>query len=145
MQERGRTQNQHSSKSPVRCPWCQRTRSACCSKPPRKPETAIRSRQAGTYRGTISSQLGQLRQAKNDGIAEGNRLGRGHRRLGRWMRQNGIPVVRTDKHKVTTSAITSSTSPKTCWIVPSPPTRPTRNGPVTSAMFGPKRDGFILR
>lgn len=69
----------------------------------------------------------------------------GHRRVGRLMRQNGISVVRTRKHKVTTDTITSSTLRRTCWIVTSPPTRRTRNGPVTSAMFGPKRVGFILR
>jgi transposase InsO family protein len=83
----------------------------------------------------------------------------GHRRVGRLMRQNGISVVRTRKHKVTTIAqqaiatqsaergiaITSSTLRQTCWIVTSPPTRLTRNGPVTSAMFGPKRVGSILR
>jgi len=43
------------------------------------------------------------------------------------------------------TAITSSTLRRTCWIVTSPPTRLTRNGPVTSAMFGPKRAGFILQ
>ena len=83
----------------------------------------------------------------------------GHRHVGRLMRQNGISVVRTRKHKATTIArqaiakhsaergtvITSSTSPRTDWVVTSPPTRQTRNGPVTSAMFGPKRVGFILR
>ena len=81
----------------------------------------------------------------------------GHRRVGRLMRQNGISVVRTRKHKITTfarqaiakqsaergTAITSSTLRRTCWIVTSPPTRPTRNGPVISAMSGHARDGFI--
>jgi len=54
----------------------------------------------------------------------------GHRRVGRLMRQNGISVVRTRKHKVTTiarqaiatqsaergTATTSSTLRRTCWI-----------------------------
>tara|TARA_R110002096_G_scaffold253698_1_gene446629 strand:+ start:275 stop:682 length:408 start_codon:yes stop_codon:yes gene_type:complete len=54
----------------------------------------------------------------------------GHRSVGRLMRQNGISVVRTRKHKVTTIArqaiakqsaergtvITISTSRPTCWI-----------------------------
>ena len=54
----------------------------------------------------------------------------GHRRVGRLMRQNGISVVRTRKHEVTTiarqaiatqsaergTATTSSTLRRTCWI-----------------------------
>ena len=63
----------------------------------------------------------------------------GHRRVGRLMRQNGISVVRTRKHKVTTiarqaiarqsaergTAIISSISRQTCWIVTSTLMRPT--------------------
>ena len=83
----------------------------------------------------------------------------GHRRVGRLMRQNGISIVRTRKHKVTTFArqaiakqsaergiaIISSTSRQTCWIVTSRRMHPTRNGQAISAMYVPARDGFILR
>ena len=81
----------------------------------------------------------------------------GHRRVGRLMRQNGISVVRTRKHKVTTIArqaiakqsaergtvIISSTLRQTCWIVTSRRMHPTRNGLATSAMCGHVKDGCI--
>ncbi len=81
----------------------------------------------------------------------------GHRRVGRLMRQNGISVVRTRKHKVTTiarqaiakqsaergTATTSLTSRRTCWIVTSTLMRHTRSGPATSAMSGPAKAGYI--
>ena len=81
----------------------------------------------------------------------------GHRRVGRLMRQNGISVVRTRKHKVTTiarqaiakqsaergTAITSSTLRRTCWIATLLLTNPTRNGRAISAMSGRVRDGYI--
>jgi transposase InsO family protein len=81
----------------------------------------------------------------------------GHRRVGRLMRQNGISVVRTRKHKVTTiarqaiakqsaergTAITSLTSLQTYWIVTSTLMRPIRNGLVTSITFGQVRVGCI--
>ena len=81
----------------------------------------------------------------------------GHRCVGRLMRQNGISVVRTRKHKVTTIArqaiakqsaergiaTTRSTSRRTCWIVTSKRLRQTRSGPVTSAMSGPAKVGCI--
>ncbi len=83
----------------------------------------------------------------------------GHRRVGRLMRQNGISVVRTRKHKVTTiarqaiakqsaergTAITSSTLRRTCWIATSTPTNPIKNGLAISAMSGHARGGFISR
>jgi transposase InsO family protein len=82
----------------------------------------------------------------------------GHRRVGRLMHQNGISVVRTRKHKVTTIArqaiakqsaergtvITSSTLRQTCWIVNSRRINRTRNGSVTSLIFGRVKAGFIL-
>lgn len=69
----------------------------------------------------------------------------GHRRVGRLMRQNGISVVRTRKHKVTTIArqaiatqsaergiaIISSTLRPICWIETSPRINETRNGQAT--------------
>ena len=81
----------------------------------------------------------------------------GHRRVGRLMRQNGISVVRTRKHKVTTiarqaiatqsaergTATTSSTLHPTYWIGTSRRINQTRNGPVTSAMSGRARAGCI--
>jgi transposase InsO family protein len=81
----------------------------------------------------------------------------GHRRVGRLMRQNGISVVRTRKHKATTiarqaiaeqsaergTAIISSTSPRTCWTETSLQISQTRNGPVTSRISGRVRVGFI--
>ena len=82
----------------------------------------------------------------------------GHRRVGRLMRQNGISVVRTRKHKVTTiarqaiatqsaergTAITSSTLRQICWIVTSRRINQTRSGPVTSLIFGRAKGGFTL-
>jgi transposase InsO family protein len=79
----------------------------------------------------------------------------GHRRVGRLMRQNGIAVVRTRKHKATTTArqaiakqsaergtaIISSTLRQTCWIVTSRRINQTRNGQVTSPIFGPEKVG----
>jgi len=81
----------------------------------------------------------------------------GHRRVGRLMRQNGISVVRTRKHKVTTIArqaiakqssgrgiaIISSTSRPICWIVTSWQMHQTGNGLATSVMFGHARVGCI--
>jgi transposase InsO family protein len=81
----------------------------------------------------------------------------GHRRVGRLMRQNGISVVRTRKHKVTTiarqaiakqsaergTAITSSISRPTCWIVTSTLMRPTKSGQAISVIFGRVRGGCI--
>ena len=81
----------------------------------------------------------------------------GHRRVGRLMRRNGISVVRTRKHKVTTiarqaiakqsaergTAIISSTLRRTCWIVTSTLINKTRNGRVTSAMSGRVKAGYI--
>jgi putative transposase len=73
----------------------------------------------------------------------------GHRRVGRLMRQNGISVVRTRKHKATTIArqaiakqsaeretvITSSTSPRTYWIVTSQRVIQTRSGRALLVTF----------
>lgn len=81
----------------------------------------------------------------------------GHRRVGRLMRQNGISVVRTRKHKVTTFAqqaiakqsaergtvTTSSISRQTCWIATSTLTPQTKSGLVTSVTSGRVRDGCI--
>ena len=81
----------------------------------------------------------------------------GHRRVGRLMRQNDISVVRTHKYKVTTiarqaiakqsaergTAIISSTLRQTCWIVTSQRINQTRNGPVTSHIFGRAKAGCI--
>ena len=81
----------------------------------------------------------------------------GHRRVGRLMRQNGISVVRTRKHKVTTiarqaiakqsaergTATTSSTSHPTCWNETSQRMPQTRNGRATSAMSGRVKVGCI--
>ena len=60
----------------------------------------------------------------------------GHRRVGRLMRQNGISVVRTRKHKATTDAIISSTSRLTCWIGTLQQMVRTRNGLVTLPISG---------
>ena len=82
----------------------------------------------------------------------------GHRRVGRLMRQNGISVVRTRKHKVTTIArqaiatqsaergiaITNSTSRRTCWVATSTLMHQTKSGPVTSAISGRAKAGCIL-
>jgi transposase InsO family protein len=81
----------------------------------------------------------------------------GHRRVGRLMRQNGIAVVRTRKHKATTiawqaiakqsaergTAIISSTLRQTCWIVTLRRINQTKNGLVTSLIFGRVRAGYI--
>lgn len=81
----------------------------------------------------------------------------GHRRVGRLMRQNGISVVRTRKHKVTTiarqaiakqsaergTAIISLTLLQTYWTGTSRQINRTRNGPVASAMSGRARVGCI--
>ena len=81
----------------------------------------------------------------------------GHRRVGRLMRQNGISVIRTRKHKVTTiarqaiakqsaergTAITRSTLRPTCWTETSLQISQTRNGPVTSAISGRAKAGCI--
>ena len=81
----------------------------------------------------------------------------GHRRVGRLMRQNGISVIRTRKHKVTTiarqaiakqsaergTAIISSTLRQTCWIVTSRRINQTKNGLVTSLIFGRAKGGCI--
>ena len=81
----------------------------------------------------------------------------GHRRVGRLMRRNGISVVRTRKHKVTTIArqaiakqsaergiaIISSTLRPICWIVTSKLMRQIRSGLVTSAMSGRAKAGYI--
>jgi len=75
------------------------------------------------------------------------------------MRQNGISVIRTRKHKVTTiarqaiakqsaergTATISSTLRQTCWTGTSQLISRTRNGQVTSAISGRARVGFILR
>ena len=80
----------------------------------------------------------------------------GHRRVGRLMRQNGIFVVRTRKHKVTTiarqaiapqsaergTATISSTLRRTCWTGTSPLIGPIKNGLATSAMFGRVKAGY---
>jgi len=82
-----------------------------------------------------------------------------HRRVGRLMRQNGISVVRTRKHKVTTNArqaiarqsaergtaTTSSTLSLTCWIETSLQLNQIRNGLATSAMSGHAKAGCIWR
>jgi transposase InsO family protein len=52
----------------------------------------------------------------------------GHRRVGHLMRQNGISVVRTRKHKVTTDSDHNSISRQTCWIATSTLMPQTRNG-----------------
>ena len=81
----------------------------------------------------------------------------GHRRVGRLMRQNGISVVRTRKHKVTTiarqaiatqsaergTAITSSTLRQTYWTETSRQCDQTRNGRAISVMSGRARAGCI--
>ena len=81
----------------------------------------------------------------------------GHRRVGRLMRQNGISVVRTRKHKATTiarqaiakqsaergTAITSSTSRQTCWIGTSRLNSLIRNGQAISATYGRVKAGCI--
>jgi len=81
----------------------------------------------------------------------------GHRRVGRLMRQNGISVIRTRKHKVTTiarqaiakqsaergTAIISSTSRRTYWTVTSTRMRQIRSGLVTLPISGRVRAGCI--
>ena len=81
----------------------------------------------------------------------------GHRCVGRLMRQNGIAVVRTRKHKATTiarqaiakqsaergTAIISSILRQTCWIVTSRRISQARNGLVTSRISGRARAGCI--
>ena len=69
----------------------------------------------------------------------------GHRRVGRLMRENGITVERTRKLKATRTAITRSTSPRTCSIATSVRPGRTRNGRATSAISGPVRAGCIWR
>jgi hypothetical protein len=82
----------------------------------------------------------------------------GHRRVGRLMRQNGISVIRTRKHKATTIArkaiakqsaergiaIITSTSRPTCWIVTSTQMLQTRIGLVILPISGPAKAGSIL-
>jgi len=81
----------------------------------------------------------------------------GHRRVGRLMRQNGISVIRTRKHKVMTIArqaiakqsaergtvITSSTSHRTCWIATLTLMHQTKSGLATSVISGRAKDGCI--
>ena len=50
------------------------------------------------------SQPRPLWQATHDGRVNQIGLDAGHRRVGRLMRQNGISVIRTRKHKVTTDS-----------------------------------------
>ena len=59
---------------------------------------------AGAYQRTVASQSGQLRTSTNDRGAEGDRPERWSPSRGRLMRQNGISVVRTRKHKATTDS-----------------------------------------
>ncbi len=68
----------------------------------------------------------------------------GHRRVGRLMRQNGISVVTdTRKHKSRRrTAITSSTSRRTCWIGTSRLNSLIRNGQATSATIW-TREGWL--
>jgi hypothetical protein len=80
-----------------------------------------------------------------------------HSCVGRLMRQNGIVVVRTRKHKATTiarqaiakqsaergTAIISSTLRQTCLIVTSRRINQTRNGLVTLLLSGHARAGYI--
>ena len=82
-------------------------------------------------------------------------LNAGHRCVGRLMRQNGISVVRTLKYKAATiarqaiaaqsaergTAITSSISRQTCWIVTSTLMRPTKSGQAISVISGRARGG----
>ena len=82
----------------------------------------------------------------------------GHRRVGRLMRQNGISVIRTRKHKVTTiarqaiakqsaergTATISSTLRPTCWTETSLQINRTRNGQVTLPISGRAKAGCIL-
>lgn len=68
----------------------------------------------------------------------------GHRRVGRLMRQNGISVARTRKHKVTTDSDHKFNIAPNYWTVTLPRTDQTRNGPVTSVMSGHARAGCIL-
>jgi transposase InsO family protein len=81
----------------------------------------------------------------------------GHRRVGRLMRQNGISVIRTRKHKVTTiarqaiakqsaergTATISSTSRQIYWTVTSTRMRQIRSGLVTLPISGRVRAGCI--
>ena len=82
----------------------------------------------------------------------------GYRRVGRLMRQNGISVVRTRKHKVRRvknliwgikftdarqTVITSSTLRPIFWIGTSLQMNLTKNGRVISAIFGRRRVGYI--
>ena len=53
---------------------------------------------------TLTSQPRPLWQATHDGRVKQIGLDVGHRRFGRLMRQNGISVVRTRQHKVTTDS-----------------------------------------
>ncbi len=79
----------------------------------------------------------------------------GHRSVGRLMRQNGISVVRTRKHKLLGHpkdalpangsqpiATISSALRRTCWTGTSPLISPIRNGRVTLAMFGRVKAGY---
>ena len=67
----------------------------------------------------------------------------GHRRVGRLMRQNGISVIRTRKHKVTTDSnhkfnIAPNLLDRDFTLISQ-----TRNGQVTSAISGRARAGCI--
>jgi putative transposase len=67
----------------------------------------------------------------------------GHRRVGRLMRQNGISVVRTRKHKVTTDSDHKFNIAPNLLDRDFTADRQTRNGLATSAMSGPVRAGCI--
>lgn len=67
----------------------------------------------------------------------------GHRRVGRLMRQNGIQVVRTRKYKATTNSNHKfNIAPN--WLDRNfAADRQTKNGPLTSAIYGLVKAGSI--
>ena len=67
----------------------------------------------------------------------------GHRRVGRLMRQNGISVVRTRKHKVTTDSNHKFNIAPNLLDRDFTQMHQTRNGLVTSAISGRAKAGCI--
>jgi transposase InsO family protein len=67
----------------------------------------------------------------------------GHRRVGRLMRQNGISVVRTRKHKATADSNHKFNIAPNLLDRNFAADAPTRNGPVTLPTFGRVKVGCI--
>lgn len=114
-------------------------------RPPSTPKAAIRYGYFGSSQSTFSLSLGRYGRPRMTEVLKESGLKVGCCHVGRLMRQNGISIVRTRKHKGTTDSDRKFNIAPNLLIGSSQQTSSTSNGRAKSAMFGHLKGDCIWR